>query len=58
MTGTITEADVEEVALGWLEGLGWTVAYGTDIAPDAPTPERSDYGQAFWSGGCATPSLH
>ena len=25
MTGTIIEADVEEVVLGWLEGLGWSV---------------------------------
>ena len=42
---TITEADVEEAALGWLSGLGWRVAHGPDIAPDAPGSERNDYGQ-------------
>ena len=25
MTGVITEADVEEVARGWIEGFGWNV---------------------------------
>ena len=42
---TITEADVEAAALAWLEGLGWQVAHGPDIAPDTPSAERSDYGQ-------------
>ena len=41
---TITEADVEEVALDWLTGLGWQVAHGPDIAPDTPSAERDDYG--------------
>ena len=42
---TITESDVEEAALAWLAELGWQVAYGPDIAPDAPGAERNDYGQ-------------
>ena len=42
---TLSEADVEQVALDWLQGLGWSVAHGPDIAPDTPTAERSDYGQ-------------
>ena len=42
---TITEADVEQAALGWLSALGWGVAYGADIAPDTPNAERDDYGQ-------------
>ena len=42
---TITEADVEQAALDWLSGLGWQVAHGPDIAPDAPRTERDDYGQ-------------
>ena len=42
---TITEADVEWAALGWLAGLGWGVVHGPDIAPDAPGAERGDYGQ-------------
>ena len=42
---TLTEADVEKVALEWLSALGWSVTHGPDIAPDAPTPERSGYDQ-------------
>ena len=42
---TLTEADVEQAALGWLAGLGWGVAHGPDIAPDTPGAERNDYGQ-------------
>jgi len=41
----ITESDVEDAALGWLDGLGWSVAHGPDIAPDTLTAERADYGQ-------------
>ena len=44
---TITEADVEQAALAWLSGLGWGVAHGPDIAPDAPGAERTDYGQVI-----------
>ena len=44
---TITEADVEAAALAWLSGLGWQVAHGPDIAPDAPGAERTDYGQVI-----------
>ena len=42
---TLTEADVEQAALGWLSALGWQVAFGPDIAPDAPGAERDGYGQ-------------
>ena len=42
---TITEADVEQIALDWLRELGWQVAHGPDIAPDTPNAERDDYGQ-------------
>ena len=42
---TLTEADVEQVTLEWLSGLGWGVAHGPDIAPDTPDAERHDYGQ-------------
>jgi type I restriction enzyme R subunit len=40
-----TESDVEEAALAWLEGAGWTRAHGPDIAPDMPAAERRDYGE-------------
>ena len=42
---TITEAEVEQAALGWLKGLGWQVAHSPDIAPETPNAERDDYGQ-------------
>ena len=42
---TLTEADVEHAALGWLAAQGWRVAHGPDIAPGTPAAERDDYGQ-------------
>ncbi|MDE0404079.1 MAG: type I restriction endonuclease [Nitrospira sp.] len=41
----ITESVVEDAALDWLDGLGWSVVYGPDIAPDTVAAERADYGQ-------------
>ena len=41
----ITESEVEDAALGWLDGLGWSIAHGPDIAPDTVAAERADYGQ-------------
>ena len=38
---TIIKADVEQAALVWLSGLGWQVAHGPDIAPDAPGAEQA-----------------
>ena len=46
MTSTspsFTESEVEAAALEWLEGLGWNVAHGPDIAPGADRAERADY---------------
>ncbi len=40
----VTEADVEEAALGWLAALGWQTAHGPDIGPGAPSEERASYG--------------
>ena len=40
---TLTEADVEQAGLKWLEGLGWGIKYGPDIAPGAPDAERDSY---------------
>ena len=42
MTG-LNEADVEAAAVGWLAGLGWSVAHGTEVNPDAAPAERADY---------------
>jgi len=41
----IAESDVEDLALDWLEQIGWRVAHGPDIAPDTPDAERPDYTQ-------------
>lgn len=41
----IAESEVEDAALAWLEELGWSVAYGPDIAPETPDAERGDYGE-------------
>jgi type I restriction enzyme, R subunit len=42
---SFTESTVEQAALAWLEAIGWHVAHGPDIAPDAPAAERADYGE-------------
>ena len=43
----LNESDVERAALAWLEGLGWNVAHGPNIAPDTMGAERADYGQVI-----------
>ena len=43
----LTKTDVEQAALEWLQATGWNVAYGPEIAPDAPTPERSGNDQVY-----------
>lgn len=45
MASQFTEPVVEDAALEWLEGMGYTVAYGPDIAPDGESPERTSYDQ-------------
>ena len=45
-----TESEVEDAALDWLAGCGWSVAHGPDIAPDAPDAERADYGAVVLEG--------
>ena len=37
-----TESVVESTALAWLEGLGYTVLHGPEIAVGEPAAERSD----------------
>ncbi len=41
----MTESTVEDAALSWLEGLGYTLLHGPDIAPGEPFSERDDYAQ-------------
>jgi type I restriction enzyme R subunit len=40
-----TESVVEEAALAWLEGAGWHVRNGAEIAPGEPAAERDGCGQ-------------
>ena len=42
---TLSESDVEQDSLEWLEGLGWRIAHGPDIGPDGLNSERGDYSQ-------------
>lgn len=38
-----TESVVEDASLAWLEGLGWFVVHGPEIAPGEAGSERTDY---------------
>ena len=40
MRNSITENDIEEIALSYLQGLGYTYQLGTVISPDGEHPER------------------
>lgn len=50
MRAYFTESEVEDVALSWLEGLGYAVESGPAIAPDGEHPERSTYGAVVLEG--------
>ena len=40
MTAAFNESTVEDAALSWFEGLGYTVLHGPNIAPGEPLSER------------------
>ena len=42
---TLSESDIEEIALGWLRNLGWSVTHGSDISADGASAERENYDQ-------------
>lgn len=44
---TFSESVVEQAALAWLEGNGWQVRNGAEIAPGEPAAERDDFGQVI-----------
>lgn len=46
----MTENDLEQLALTWLQDSGWDYRAGPDIAPDSDTPERNDYRQVLLQG--------
>ena len=41
----MTEEQLEHLCLDWFAEGGWEIVHGADIAPDGPTPERSNYRQ-------------
>ena len=47
MTHHFTESIVEEAALAWLDGLGYSILYGPTIAPGEAAAERADYGEVI-----------
>ena len=47
MSRRFAESVVEEAALAWLEGLGYAILHGPDIAPGEPFAERDDYAQVI-----------
>lgn len=50
---TFAESTVEEAALAWLDGLGYTVLHGPDIAVGEPGAERRQIGGASHAGSRA-----
>ena len=45
VTSGINEHDVEIEALAFLQGVGWEISHGPDLAPGAPVSERNNYGE-------------
>ncbi len=43
----MTEDQLEQEALAWLQDVGYTHRYGPDIAHDGLTPQRTDYRQVI-----------
>lgn len=46
----LNESLTEQVALAWLNSLGYATRYGGEIAPGEPGAERSDYAQVLLPG--------
>ena len=47
---TITEDDVEQLALGWLTDIDWSTVNGNEIGPESGGAERDDYGVVILKG--------
>ncbi|MBW4980610.1 type I restriction endonuclease subunit R [Marinobacter adhaerens] len=43
----MTEDQLEQQCLEWFAEGGWEIANGPDLAPDGPSPERTDYRQVL-----------
>lgn len=46
----MTEDQLEQETLAWLQDVGYTHAYGPDMAPDGRTPERGNFRQVLLTG--------
>src|SRR6266508_278916 len=49
-TKFIAETDVEEAALEWFQGLGYTVLYGPHVAAGEASAERTSFGETVLPG--------
>jgi type I restriction enzyme, R subunit len=45
MTSQVRESAVEDAALHWFEGMGYSILNGPDIAPGEPAAERTDFSE-------------
>ena len=45
MPKSVTESTVEDAALHWFEGMGYSILHGPDIAPGEPAAERTDFSE-------------
>lgn len=43
----LNEDQLEQLCLEWFAEDGWELGHGPDLAPDGPSPERSDYRQVL-----------
>ncbi|MFZ6746762.1 type I restriction endonuclease subunit R [Undibacterium sp. JH2W] len=50
----VTEDQLEQLCLDWFQAIGYDYVCGYDIAPDASSPERSDYRQIVLQGRLLT----
>jgi type I restriction enzyme R subunit len=50
MNAHLTEQQLEDIALEWLEGAGWRHVFGPDIAPETQSEERKDFSTVFLAG--------
>ena len=50
MKSNFCESHLEEAAMEWFGELGYETAFGPDLAPDGPYPEREDYGDVLLVG--------
>ena len=45
MPKSVTESAVEDAALHWFKGMGYSILHGPGIAPGEPGAERADFSE-------------